>query len=142
MPLRGLRASYGEPMHDAIRKSREILTRLEGIEAEYAAENEMRDARHVEMWTVPPITQETEGTSQMTSTWDEWHAWARSIAVEVCGELADEAGAVTGQLEAELRQLRDELNQLRADIAIERSLRNGDVVDLPRFIRRRNDNAA
>jgi hypothetical protein len=109
------------------------------------------------LWHLPGQTtrsqarpQKSEEATEMMQL-DTWDARCRSIAqdvaTEVCSELADEAGNAAGELETALKALRDSVEQqlstlrddvaqLRADIHIERSLRNGDVVDLPQFIRK------
>jgi uncharacterized small protein (DUF1192 family) len=72
---------------------------------------------------------------------EQWAVWCRGIAQECVLELADECGSAVGELERDLAALRDEVAQIRADIMVERAVRDGGsvVVDLPDFLRRKRN---
>jgi hypothetical protein len=126
-------------------RARAKLVHLDGIENEFAADARRRDNTFEPLRHVCPTEKRTtqKETQEMTQDWTAWDEWCRGIAKEVVGELADEAGAATGQLEAELRQLRSDLSALKAELAVERAAKNFDnVFEIPSGFLRRKDATA
>jgi hypothetical protein len=119
---------------EILNRARATVERITAAEQHYSA-----DARQVRFWNLPESQtrpQAQEEAQEMTErTWEAWHQWARGIAADVCGELADE---IVDDLKREVKALREELAELKADIAVERSVRNGTIIDLPDWRRKSN----
>jgi hypothetical protein len=130
-------------MHDTIRKARELLAR--DYEAEFAADNEMRDARHVEMWQLPEDktrAQAQEEPPQMKN-WSEWDAWAEAHVQQglerAADILGDEVGRVEARLVKRIKALEERVGELTAEQTVERAA--AEIVDLPNW-RTKHDSAA
>lgn len=133
----GARNVMANNAQDVLNQARATLARLDGIEDEFAARNSVRDRTFEPLRRVRPQSAQKEAL-QMTQqpNWDDWNEWCRTIAAELVGELADEAGQACGELSREIAELREELAQLRASIEVERAARNSNVVDLPDWRKR------
>jgi hypothetical protein len=128
--------------HDEIRKARQILAR--NYEAEFAAANEKRDSQHVEMWHVPersPVQEEPTKTETeiMQRTWDGWEDWLNGHLKNFADMIGAEIGESDKAIDVRLSALEQKVGELTAESEVRRC---AEVVDLPQFIRKRNDNAA
>jgi hypothetical protein len=143
--LLGQAQLYGDVVHEAIKTARATLKRLDNCESDFQAETEARNARHV-VWHMPPTAtppqapEETEAT-QMTQDWSEWDAWAEMHVQQglerAAAILGDEIGRIERSLLKRIKKLEERVGELRAEQAVTRAA--AEVVDLPEFLRKRND---
>jgi hypothetical protein len=127
-----------ENARDILDQARATLARLEGIESEFAADNEIRDARDAQMWRTPT---QKETPKMTTQDWSGWNTWAEEHVKRGVEELASIMGEEVGKVERglleQIAELREELAQLRAEQVVERAARNlENVVDLPDWRKR------
>lgn len=135
-------------MHPAVKRAREMLERLDGVEGQYANERAWR-GEDVEMWQTPTKPQQPEiiyktfaqpapqqqSAAMDTETQRKWERWCddrieRALAA-YSEQLLDGVGEAISLLRAELRkEFQTELAALRADQTIDRAITRGEVSSL------------
>jgi hypothetical protein len=137
--------------HEEIKKARATVARLHNVEADYAAENEIRDSRDVEMWDMPePPTrsqarpqEETPPVSQDWSGWDSWAEMHVQKGLERAADiLGDEVGKVEAKLLKRIKRLETQVGELTAAAEVVERASKEAVVSLPNWRKRNDENAA
>jgi hypothetical protein len=132
-------------MHDSIRKARQLLTRLEGIEKIFEADARKRDNTFEPLRYMPPTSREQtkKETQEMTQDWSGWDSWASAHVQQglerAAGILGDEVGRVEAKLLKRIKQLEQAVGELRAEQTVERTAK--EVISLPNW-RKQSDSAA
>jgi hypothetical protein len=121
--------------------ARRTLERLDGIESEFEAQNEMRD-EFVPLRREPlqPVrTPESQAQQADWRAWDDWcKAHVQNGLLEFADMLGEEIGRSDREINARLAALETVVGELRAAREVEQAAK---VVDLPNFLRKRNDAA-
>jgi hypothetical protein len=136
-------------MHEEIRKAKETLKRLEGIKDVFAADNARRDATFVPLRREPPAPLRSTATVTHETpqlNWeDDWNAWCESHVARGLERLADVIGQEVGEVEraliARIELLEQKVGEMHAERVVESAARDGEVLTIPNWRRKRNATA-
>src|SRR5262249_27400210 len=137
------RRNVGRLMHEEIKRARDILARRKEIEAEFAADNARRDLTFTPLRREPPLSRTTTMTHETNEPdFSGWEKWLQSHLENFADMLGREIGETDKAINARLSELEERVGQLVAEReVVERAAKNGTVVELPDFLRRKHNAA-
>jgi hypothetical protein len=131
-------------MHDTIKRSRELLARLSNCAAEYAADQEKRNARHADVWQLSEDPRRAQAPTEteeeiMQRNFEGWEEWLDGHLKNFAQMIGEEIGESDRAINARLAALEQAVGEMKAEQAVERAA--AEIIDLPDW-RTKNENAA